>query len=104
MASLVASGASPEPLVTFTFSDKAAETIKDGMAKSLTVCGLDPLLACGMYIGTIHAWCRRVLGDMDAKYRQFDVLDTTQLQMYQVSRYSKLAIMPSAHPVQHQDG
>ncbi|MGV9417930.1 ATP-dependent helicase [Streptomyces sp. NPDC003674] len=94
VAFLVASGAPPESLVAFTFSDKAAETIKDRVAKALTVCGLDPLLVGGMYIGTIHAWCRRVLGDMDAKYRQFDVLDAMQLQMYLMSRYSKLNIMP----------
>ncbi|WP_405673397.1 ATP-dependent helicase [Streptomyces canus] len=94
VAFLVASGAPPESLVAFTFSDKAAETIKDRVAKALTVCGLDPLLVGGMYIGTIHAWCRRVLGDMDAKYRQFDVLDAMQLQMYLMSRYPKLNLHP----------
>lgn len=94
VAFLVATGAPPESLVAFTFSDKAAETIKDRVAKALTVCGLDPLLVGGMYIGTIHAWCRRVLGDMDAKYRQFDVLDAMQLQMYLMSRYPKLNLHP----------
>ncbi|MFH8739483.1 ATP-dependent helicase [Streptomyces sp. NPDC017964] len=94
VAYLIASGAPPESIVAFTFSDKAGETIKDRVAKALTVCGLDPLLVGGMYIGTIHAWCRRVLGDMDAKYRQFDVLDAMQLQMYLMSRYPKLNINP----------
>ncbi|MGW0314711.1 ATP-dependent helicase [Streptomyces flavidovirens] len=94
VAFLVASGALPESLVAFTFSDKAAETIKDRVAQALRVCGLDPLLVGGMYIGTIHAWCRRVLGDMDAKYRQFDVLDAMQLQMYLMSRYPKLNLHP----------
>lgn len=94
VAFLVASGALPESLVAFTFSDKAAETIKERVAQALTVCGLDPLLVGGMYIGTIHAWCRRVLGEMDAKYRQFDVLDAMQLQMYLMSRYPKLNLHP----------
>ncbi|MFD9163021.1 ATP-dependent helicase [Streptomyces sp. NPDC059558] len=94
VAFLVASGAAPESVVAFTFSDKAAETIKNRVATALKVCGMDPLLVGGMYIGTIHAWCRRVLGDMDAKYRQFDVLDAMQFQVYLISRYPKLNINP----------
>ncbi|MGY1997296.1 ATP-dependent DNA helicase [Streptomyces rochei] len=94
VAFLVASGAPPDSLVAFTFSDKAAETIKERVAQALTVCGLDPLLVGGMYIGTIHAWCRRVLGAIDARYRQFDVLDAMQLQMYLMSRYPKLNLHP----------
>ncbi|WP_327362931.1 ATP-dependent helicase [Streptomyces sp. NBC_01296] len=96
----VASGAPPESIVAFTFSEKAGEQIKTRVASALEECGLDPLLVGGMYIGTIHAWCRRVLGDMDARYRQFDVLDEMQFRVYLISRYPKLGInaLRDAHP------
>ncbi|WP_199896504.1 UvrD-helicase domain-containing protein [Streptomyces niger] len=100
VAHLVASGAPPESVVAFTFSDKAGEQIKVRVAQALEVCGLDPHLVGGMYVGTIHAWCRRVLGEMDADYRQFDVLDEMRYQLYLISRYPKLRIasLRDAHP------
>jgi DNA helicase-2/ATP-dependent DNA helicase PcrA len=91
-AHLVASGAPPESIVAFTFTDKAAEQIKNRVASALEVCGLNPLMVGGMYIGTIHAWCHRVLGEMDARFRQFDVLDEMQFKIYLISRYPKLGI------------
>ena len=45
-----------------------------------------------MYIGTIHAYCQQVLGDMDATYRQYDVLDDNRLQLYLMSRYPQLGL------------
>ncbi|WP_354641308.1 ATP-dependent helicase [Kitasatospora camelliae] len=100
VAHQVASGAPPESIVAFTFSEKAGEQIKTRVASALQQCGLDPLMVGGMYIGTIHAWCRRVLGEMDARYRQFDVLDEMQFQVYLISRYPKLGInaLRDAHP------
>ncbi|MFF6931103.1 ATP-dependent helicase [Streptomyces californicus] len=92
VAHRVASGAPPESIVAFTFTEKAGEQIKTRVASALQECGLDPLLVGGMYIGTIHAWCRRVLGDMDARYRQFDVLDEMQFRVYLISRYPKLGV------------
>jgi DNA helicase-2/ATP-dependent DNA helicase PcrA len=94
VAHKIANGASPESVVAFTFTEKAGEQIKTRVAQALKVCGVDPLLVGGMYIGTIHAWCRRVLGDMDARYRQFDVLDEMQFLVYLISRYPKLNINP----------
>lgn len=94
VAHKVAAGSPPESIVAFTFSEKAAEQIKTRVAQALEVCGLDPVLVGGMYIGTIHAWCRRVLGEMDARYRQFDVLDEIQFLVYLISRYPRLNINP----------
>jgi DNA helicase-2/ATP-dependent DNA helicase PcrA len=100
VAHLIANGAAPDSIVAFTFTEKAADQIKNRVATALRECGLDPLLVGGMYIGTIHAWCRRVLGDMDARYRQFDVLDEMQFRLYLISRYQKLNInaVRDAHP------
>lgn len=100
VAHKMATGAAPESIVAFTFSEKAAEQIKARVAQALEVCGLDPVLVGGMYIGTIHAWCRRALGDMDARYRQYDVLDEMRFLVYLISRYPKLNIpaLRDEHP------
>ena len=45
-----------------------------------------------MYIGTIHAYCQRILGDIDPTYRQYDVLDENRLKLYLISRYSQLGL------------
>ncbi|MFC1438021.1 ATP-dependent DNA helicase [Streptacidiphilus sp. N1-10] len=90
VAHQIAGGAPAESIVAFTFTEKAGEQIKTRVAAALRECALDPYMVGGMYIGTIHAWCRRVLGDMDARYRQFDVLDEMQFRVYLISRYPKL--------------
>ena len=43
-----------------------------------------------MYIGTIHAYCQRILGDIDPTYRQYNVLDENRLKLYLISRYYDL--------------
>lgn len=43
-------------------------------------------------MGTIHGWCKGVLGDMDARYRQFEVLDDNRLALYLISRYGQLGL------------
>ena len=45
-----------------------------------------------MYVGTIHAYCQGVLSEMDARHRQFDVLDGNRLKLYLISRYGGLGI------------
>lgn len=90
IARLIAEGAKPEGIVAFTFTDKAAESIKIRVADALARCGLDPALVGAMYVGTIHAWCRMILGSMDARYRQYEVLDDNRLLMYLMSRYPRL--------------
>lgn len=45
-----------------------------------------------MHISTIHAYCQHVLTRMDARYRQFDVLDDNGLALYIMSRYGQLGL------------
>lgn len=91
-ARLLASGEPADSIVAFTFTRKAAESIKSRVADALLRSGQDPLLVGAMYIGTIHEWCKGVMGDIDARYRQFDVLDDMGLRLYLISRYGRLAI------------
>lgn len=92
IARLVAEGESPDSIVAFTFTEKAAESIKLRVAQALAAAGLSPTILGAMYIGTIHSYCQNVLGEMDATYRQFDVLDTNRLKLYMISRYSELRL------------
>jgi DNA helicase-2/ATP-dependent DNA helicase PcrA len=90
IARLLAEGADPQCIVAFTFTEKAADTIKQRVAKALETVGIDPTILGKIYIGTIHAYCQHILGEMDAKYRQFDVLDPNRLKLFLMSRYPKL--------------
>ena len=92
IARLLAEGASPEGIVAFTFTEKAAESIKRRVSQALQKSGLDATVMGAMYIGTIHGFCQQVLGNIDSRYRQFDVLDENRLKLYLISRYSQLGI------------
>lgn len=92
IARLLAEGNPPESIVAFTFTEKAAESIKRRVSQALCAAEIDPTVMGAMYIGTIHAYCQHVLGDMDATYRQFDVLEENRLKLYLISRYYQLGM------------
>ena len=92
IARLLAEDEAPEGIVAFTFTEKAAESIKRRISQALSTAGLDATVMGAMYIGTIHAYCQRVLGDIDATYRQYDVLDENRLKLYLISRYYQLGL------------
>ncbi len=92
IARLVAEGEPPEGIVAFTFTEKAAETIKRRVSQALAAAGLDPAIIGVISIGTIHSYCQHILGEMDADYRQFDVLDENRLKLFLISRFRQLGI------------
>ncbi|MDE0665978.1 MAG: ATP-dependent DNA helicase [Acidimicrobiaceae bacterium] len=94
VAWLLDQGADPRSIVAFTFTDKAADSIKLRVAQALEATGKPPTVLGAMYIGTIHAYCQNLLSAMDARHRQFDVLDDNGLILYLVSRYPQLEVMP----------
>lgn len=92
IARLIAEGAPPEGIVAFTFTEKAAESIKLSIARALERAGLDPFVLGAMYIGTIHSYCQYILHETDARYRQFEVLDENRFKLYLISRYPALGL------------
>jgi DNA helicase-2/ATP-dependent DNA helicase PcrA len=94
IARLLAEENPPESIVAFTFTEKAADSIKRRVSEALQTAGMDPTVMGAMFIGTIHAYCQHVLGDIDATYRQFDVLDENRLKLYLISRYYQLGLQP----------
>jgi DNA helicase II / ATP-dependent DNA helicase PcrA len=92
IARLIHEGNPPESIVAFTFTEKAAESIKRRVADALERCGLQVEMVGAMYIGTIHSYCQNLLGQMDARYRQFEVLDENRLKLFLLSRYYDLGL------------
>ncbi len=80
IVSLIADGIASREIVGFTFTEKAAEELKQRvslrLAERLGVDALDRL--SGLYIGTIHGYCFQFLQMNVAKYETYDVLDTNQ--------------------------
>jgi DNA helicase-2/ATP-dependent DNA helicase PcrA len=94
IARLMSEQVPPSAIVVITFTVKAADSIKRRVASVLAKSGMSPSLIGEMYIGTIHGFCQNVLGDVDALYRQFDVLDGNRFTLFLMSRYPQLKAAP----------
>lgn len=92
IARLMSEGARPESIIAFTFTEKAAESIKRRVADALYKANISVALVGAMYIGTIHAFCQHLLGAMNAKYRQYEVLDENRLKLFLLSRFYELGL------------
>ena len=75
----------PENVVAFTFTEKAAESLKNRIVKVLDVTE-DSLQ--DMYIGTIHGFCWHLLKKYTEKFSEFKILDSVKSHLF-VERYSK---------------
>lgn len=92
IAYLVSKGEKPESIIAFTFTEKAAESIKRRVAEALRKFGISENIVGAMFIGTLDAFCQKLIGDINAKYRQFDILDQNRLVLYVMSRQYKLGL------------
>ena len=92
IAYLISEGETPESIIAFTFTEKAAESIKRRVAEALRKFDLSENIVGSMFIGTLDAFCQKLLGDINAKYRQFDILDQNRLILYVMSRQYKFGI------------
>lgn len=90
VASLLANGEPPESIVAFTFTEKAAselkERIRERVTASMGTAATDQLGR--LFVGTIHAYCFRMLQTYVPKYETYTPLDTNQLTnlVYKESR------------------
>ena len=92
IAYLMASGEAPESIIAFTFTEKAADSIKRRVAEALHKLGLPENYIGAMFIGTLDSFCQKLLGDIDAKYRQYDILDRNGLILFLMSRFRKIGL------------
>ena len=87
VADLLAEGVRPDAIVAFTFTERAAAELKERIeARVVTRLGYEALDRLnGLFVGTIHAYCFRLLQQHVPKYETYDVLDENQLTAF-VSR------------------
>lgn len=79
---------SPENIIAFTYTEKAAAELKDKvLSKVPPQRGM-----ADMYIGTIHGWCLKVLQDTEFKYQKYSVLDEIKLQLFIDKYYDKIGM------------
>jgi DNA helicase-2/ATP-dependent DNA helicase PcrA len=86
VARLLAEGVPAEAIVAFTFTERAAASLKSRIEHCILA---DPALGQptldrlgGMFVGTIHAYCFRILQQYVPKYETFDVLDDNRLTAF----------------------
>jgi DNA helicase II / ATP-dependent DNA helicase PcrA len=81
---LLADGAAAESIVAFTFTERAAEELKNRIAHRvedrLGSQALDRLTS--LFVGTIHAYCFRLLQQRVPRYETYDVLDENRLTAF----------------------
>lgn len=92
IAYLISQGKPPESIIAFTFTEKAAESIKRRVAEALHKFGYSENNIGAMFIGTLDSFCQKLLGDINARYRQYDILDQNRLILYVMSRLKKLGL------------
>lgn len=92
VARLTGEGEAPSAIVAFTFTNKAAESLKRRITEALQATHQDPLLIGAMFVGTIDSFTKLTLGNIDARYRQFEQLDPNRTLLYLMSRYPQLGI------------
>lgn len=99
VASLLAEGVDPSSIVAFTFTERAASSLKARIERRATGRIGDEVLnrLNGMFVGTIHAYCFRILQQYVPRYENFDVLDDHRLTAF-LTRYDKtIEIRPHVH-------
>ena len=80
VASLIAESVPANSIVAFTFTERAAEELKNRITKRVVEQlgneAVDRL--SGMYVGTIHGYCFQFLQQVVPKYETYDVVDEGQ--------------------------
>ncbi len=94
VADLLAEGVPAESIVAFTFTERAAEELSNRIAHRvedrLGVAALDRLAA--LFVGTIHAFCFRLLQQRVPRYETYDVLDDNQLTAFLSREANRLGV------------
>ncbi len=86
VAALCAEGIDPAGIVAFTFTERAAASLKSRIERCILAdpkLGLSYLDRLGtMFVGTIHSYCFNLLQRYVPRYETFDVLDDNRLTAF----------------------
>ena len=76
----------PENIVAFTFTEKAAESMKHRLIRILGE--HEAPKVDRMYVGTIHGFCHHLLVKHTEQFRDYSILDTVKSHLF-VARYNR---------------
>ena len=77
----------PENIVAFTFTEKAAENLRNRIGSILKEQGDTDISK--MYIGTIHSFCYQVLQEYIPELREVKILDTAKEHLFAMKYFNK---------------
>jgi DNA helicase-2/ATP-dependent DNA helicase PcrA len=99
VASLLVDGVRPEQIVAFTFTERAAASLRERIVdRAVHAVGPEARDGLGrLFVGTIHAYAFQLLHTHVPRYETFDVLDTNRLTAF-VSREARLLDVRSLDP------
>jgi DNA helicase II / ATP-dependent DNA helicase PcrA len=94
IADLLANGVSARSIVAFAFTERAAEELKNRITRRVEQrLGSQALdLLGGLFVGTIHSYCFRLLQQHVPRYDAYDVLDDNQLTAFLSGEANRLSI------------
>jgi ATP-dependent DNA helicase UvrD/PcrA len=94
VADLLAEGLLADSIVAFTFTERAADELKNRIAHRVEDrLGRDALdKMAGLFVGTIHSFCFRLLQQNVPRYETYDVLDDNQLTAFLSREASRLEL------------
>lgn len=94
VAELLAEGVRPDGIVAFTFTERAAAELKERIEQRVVdrmgPAAIDRL--SGLFVGTIHSYCFRLLQTHVPECENFDVLDENQLTAFACREAYRLGI------------
>lgn len=81
VAGLIQEGVEPAGIVAFTFTERAAASLKARIIRRVAEAKGEAFLdrLGPMFVGTIHAYCLRLLQDHVPEFGNFDILDENRL-------------------------
>jgi len=92
IAHLISEGEDRDKIVAFTFTEKAAASLKFSIRESLQTHCPDASYLGGMFIGTIHSFAFEKIKDIVPKYRSFDILDEVKRIIWVSKKYRQIGI------------
>ncbi len=96
IALLVSEGVPRNSIIAFTFTDLAAGELKSRIRKEMAALRAEGRLEDAslgdMYIGTIHSFSLQLLKEINAAYRNYDIIDEKRQAAIIVSKYNDFGL------------